>query len=313
MRLLARSAEIDQAVASSRRCREACGTAWAVRPAPALLAVRWRATAAASTPSAADPRALAVRAPVPQVLPGRAVEDDDAAVAVAVGDEHLVVGRIDPDLRRASHQRRVVAAAGLVELADHQRRPCPVRVNFTVRLLSRAFVHTKSLWSTNMPWIGAPVAVRAARVPRLHHACPADPTRRCGRWLDVQTWPRESAKMPITCPHLKSAGSLKKAGSGLKVRYRRRLPFGNRSKRDEQETNDQTFDHGSQKLRRIWTGVKEIFFLLSSCSNPSCSPVSRSSASPRPGSETNSRSRARLDGPAPMPPTTSPLPAGRPS
>jgi hypothetical protein len=32
--------------------------------------------------------------------------------------------------------------------------------------------------------------------------------------LEVQTWPRESAKIPITCPHLKSAGRVGQAVSG---------------------------------------------------------------------------------------------------
>src|SRR5688572_30526649 len=54
--------------------------------------------------------------------------------------------------------------------------------------------------------------------PRASHDCSRLP---CGSHslmrpeLDVQTWPRESAKMPITWPHLKSAGSLKNSGSGL--------------------------------------------------------------------------------------------------
>src|SRR5688500_7920278 len=34
-------------------------------------------------------------------------------------------------------------------------------------------------------------------------------------WLDVHTWPLASAKMPITWPHLKSAGSLNHSGSDL--------------------------------------------------------------------------------------------------
>src|SRR5688572_8499213 len=54
--------------------------------------------------------------------------------------------------------------------------------------------------------------------PRASHDCSRLP---CGSHslmrpeLDVHTWPRESAKIPITWPHLKSAGSLKKSGSAL--------------------------------------------------------------------------------------------------
>jgi hypothetical protein len=55
-----------------------------------------------------------------QIFAARAVENDDAAVAVAVGDKDFVVGGIDPDLRRPPHQLRVIAAAGLVELANDQ-------------------------------------------------------------------------------------------------------------------------------------------------------------------------------------------------
>src|SRR5690606_40604374 len=59
-----------------------------------------------------------VGAPMPQVLPRLAIEDDHAAVAVAVRDEHLVGLRVHPDARGAAEQRRVVAAARLVVLAD---------------------------------------------------------------------------------------------------------------------------------------------------------------------------------------------------
>ena len=69
-------------------------------------------------------RLLAVGAPVPQVLAGRAVEDDDAAVAIAVGDEDLVGLRIDPDAGRTAEQRRVVAAGVLVVLADRHHAAC---------------------------------------------------------------------------------------------------------------------------------------------------------------------------------------------
>jgi len=56
-----------------------------------------------------------------KVLAGFAVEDDDAAIAVAVRDERLVGFGIDPDARWPAKQHRVVAAAGLVVGPDgHQ-------------------------------------------------------------------------------------------------------------------------------------------------------------------------------------------------
>jgi hypothetical protein len=61
---------------------------------------------------------------VPQVLAGGAVEDDDAAVAVAVGDVDLVVLRIDPDAGGTAEQLLVVAAGVLVVLADRHRPAC---------------------------------------------------------------------------------------------------------------------------------------------------------------------------------------------
>src|SRR5687768_7705799 len=54
--------------------------------------------------------------------------------------------------------------------------------------------------------------------PRASHDCtilPLGSHSAMRPWLEVHTWPRESAKMPITCPHLKSAGSLNHAGSDL--------------------------------------------------------------------------------------------------
>ena len=66
-------------------------------------------------------RHVAVGAPVAQVLAGGAVEHDDAAVAVAVGDVDLVVRRIHPDARRSAEQVRVGAAAGLLVLAERHQ------------------------------------------------------------------------------------------------------------------------------------------------------------------------------------------------
>ena len=62
-------------------------------------------------------RLVAVGAPVPLVGAGFDVEDDDAAVAVAVGDEDLVRGLVDLDVGRPAEQGGVVAAAG-------RARPC---------------------------------------------------------------------------------------------------------------------------------------------------------------------------------------------
>ena len=48
------------------------------------------------------------------VLAGRGIDDDHAAIAVAVGDVHAVVGRIDRDVGGQIELRRAVAAAVLV-------------------------------------------------------------------------------------------------------------------------------------------------------------------------------------------------------
>src|SRR3712207_8429925 len=65
---------------------------------------------------------LPVGAPVPEVLAGLAVEDDDAPVAVPGGDERLVRLRVHPDARRAAEQGGVVAAVVLVEGADGEQQ-----------------------------------------------------------------------------------------------------------------------------------------------------------------------------------------------
>ena len=65
--------------------------------------------------------ALAVGAPVPAVLAGVGVEDDDAAVAVAVGHVDLVGFGIHPDAGGAPQVRGVVAAAALAGAADLQQ------------------------------------------------------------------------------------------------------------------------------------------------------------------------------------------------
>ena len=56
-----------------------------------------------------------------QVLAGGAVDDDDAAIAVAVGNEGLVGFGIDPDARRSAQERRIGAAADFFILADLQQ------------------------------------------------------------------------------------------------------------------------------------------------------------------------------------------------
>ena len=135
--------------------------------------------APAGTPPRRIFRPLAVRAPVAQVLARRAVEHDDAPVAVAVGDEHLVVRGVDPDLRRPAHQRRVVAAAGLVELADHQRDLAGARELDRQVALARVGPHEAVVIDEHAV-DRAPVAVRARARPTTAAACPADPTPRCG-------------------------------------------------------------------------------------------------------------------------------------
>ena len=60
-------------------------------------------------------------APVALVLAGVRVEDDDALVAVAVGDEHLVGRLVEVDARRPAEQRRIAAAVGPRHVADLQQ------------------------------------------------------------------------------------------------------------------------------------------------------------------------------------------------
>src|SRR3972149_4056605 len=57
-------------------------------------------------------RLLAVGAPVALVRPRLRVDDDDAAVAVAVGDEGLVGVQVDGDVGRRAEAGEVVAVAG---------------------------------------------------------------------------------------------------------------------------------------------------------------------------------------------------------
>lgn len=121
-------------------------------------------------------RALAIRAPMPEVLSGGAVEDDDAAVAVAVGDEDLVVGRIDPDFGGPAHERRVVAAAGLVVLPDDERHlPGAGELHGEVAL-ARVRPH-EAIVIDEHAVNRAPVAVGSARVPRLHELALRIPLR----------------------------------------------------------------------------------------------------------------------------------------
>jgi hypothetical protein len=65
---------------------------------------------------------LSVGAPVAQVLAGRAVEDHDASIPIAVGDESLVGLGIDPDAGGSAEERRIAAAVGLVIGPDRQHQ-----------------------------------------------------------------------------------------------------------------------------------------------------------------------------------------------
>jgi len=145
-----------------RRCSSTATT-----PAPAST-VRARATAATTRASAGGIfGTIAVGAPVAMVFAGCAIEDDDASVAVAVGDEHFVVARIHPDLRRTSHQRRVIASARLVVPADgHQDLASLAEFHREVAL---ARVGPQEVVMVDEHSVNrAPVSVRAARIPRLH-------------------------------------------------------------------------------------------------------------------------------------------------
>ena len=61
------------------------------------------------------------------VLTRRCVEDDDSAVAVAVGHVDFIRACVDVDVSRPAEVIRIVTAAGLVPLADLQQ-PLAVRV-----------------------------------------------------------------------------------------------------------------------------------------------------------------------------------------
>ena len=112
-------------------------------------------------------RRLAVRAPVTQITTGCAVKDDGAPVAVAVGDEDLIVRGIHPDLRRTPHQRRVIAPAGFVVFPDDERNlggtgELDGQVAFArIRPDKAVVIHEQSV---DRP----PGAVGPARVPRLN-------------------------------------------------------------------------------------------------------------------------------------------------
>src|SRR5688572_6438285 len=104
---------------------------------------------------------------MPQVFPRLAVEDDDAAVAVAVGDEYFVVRRVDPDFRRSSHQRRVVTAAGLIELADYQHHFAVARELDGQVALARVGPH-EVVVIDEQAVNRAPLAIGSTRIPRLY-------------------------------------------------------------------------------------------------------------------------------------------------
>ena len=145
-----------------RRCSSTATT-----PAPAST-VRARATAATTRASAGGIfGTIAVGAPVAKVFPGRAIEDDDASVAVAVGDEHFVVARIHPDLRRTSHQRRVIASARLVVPADGHQDLASLAEFHREVALARVGPQEVVMVDEHSVY-GAPVSVRTTRIPRLH-------------------------------------------------------------------------------------------------------------------------------------------------
>ena len=83
-------------------------------------------------------RLLAVRAPVALVRAGVGVEHDDAAVAVAVGDVHLVGGEIDFRFGRAIEVRRVGVALALAFATDLQQElSLPRELQHLVALVGR--------------------------------------------------------------------------------------------------------------------------------------------------------------------------------
>ena len=96
-------------------------------------------------------------------------------------------------------------------------RTCsPSRVNLSVRLLSRALVHTKSLWSMNRPC----TTLQFSSGPRALQLCtmlPSGSHSAITLRLDVHTCPLESAAIPMTWPHSKSAGRMGQSASAWNV------------------------------------------------------------------------------------------------
>src|ERR1700752_4938045 len=67
-------------------------------------------------------RPVAVRTPVPLVRTGVGIEDDDAPVAVPVGNEQFVGRRVDSHVGGLTEIRRVVAAGAAPTTADLQEK-----------------------------------------------------------------------------------------------------------------------------------------------------------------------------------------------
>ena len=228
---------------------------------------------------------LAVRAPVPQVLAGGAVEHDHAPIAIAVGDEHLVGLRIHPDAGRSAEQRRVVAAAGLVVDADRHQ------VLALARELHHAVVHVGA--DPDEVVVVDEDAVRVARVDRdvLRRIAPAlhdvagrielDHRRRrraaradrrllhrgrllLGQRLRQVRHPdviRASTKTPVTAPRIQLLvmsfghdGSTTNRGPG-----RRLLHLRQRSSREEKNGSQKDSAHTTRRVRSMPTFYARLY------------------------------------------------------
>ena len=178
-------------------------------------------------------RGPAVGAPVPLVLAGVGVEDDDAAVAVAVGHVDLVGLGVDADVGRAAQARGVVAAAQRAGAPDlQQERPVARELqDLPVTLPIAADPDVVEVVDEDAVLLVGPLVAVAGAAPGLDdvallvelddgrrrhaalrrrrvHAAPRSlSVSERGRW-STQMWSRESTATPITWPssHLLGSG-----------------------------------------------------------------------------------------------------------
>src|SRR5204862_7435448 len=115
-------------------------------------------------------RPAAVGAPMPLVLAGVGIQDDDAAIAVTVADVDLVGRDVFPDLRRLPEVAGVVAAVVDTVLADLQQEGAAAAELEDLRVF-RAVAGEPDvplvIDGEAMVAVG-PVVARSRSTPRLH-------------------------------------------------------------------------------------------------------------------------------------------------